>query len=365
MTKRTLGLWITMGLVVLAGGGLVARRKMQLRNLEAPGAEAQPVRTVRIQDGSVARGLETVALIQSDLAATVSAQASGTILEARVREGDRVQKGQLLALIDARTLEDASQTAQARAQAAQQDLAKQQAIFDRDKVLFDGGAVSKQALEISAAQLEAVRATQVAADRATQSARTTLGYTRVVAPFAGLVRSRMVEVGDLATPGKPLFAIQGQGPVNLLSKISQEDLLRLQVGGEALFSSGADTLQARITRIYPAMDASRLGSVETVLKESPFGLMPGATVHARYQASPVKGLVVPTGALLQGLSETLLIRVRAGKADPVAVTVLSRGEQQATITGPVAAGDEVVVALPSELMALTKGMPLHSVEGVQ
>jgi hypothetical protein len=175
----------------------------------------------------------------------------------------------------------------------------------------------------------------------------------------------MVEPGDLATPGKPLFAIQGHGPVKLLSKISQEDLQRLRIGGDAIFSNGQATLQAKITRIYPALDASRLGSVESLLRESPFGLMPGATVHARYQATPVKGLVVPTGALLQGLSETLLIRVREGKADPVPVTVLSRGEQQATITGPVAAGDAVVVALPSELMALTKGTALSPVEGVR
>jgi RND family efflux transporter MFP subunit len=364
MTKRTLGIWITAGVVVL-GGGLIVRRKLQLRHLEAPGMEAQAVRTARIQDGSVARGLETVALIQSDLAATLSAQVPGAVLEVRVREGDRIQKGQVLAVIDARTLEDGFQAAQARAQAARQDLAKQQAIFDRDKVLLEGGAISKQTFEMSAAQFEAVKASQVAAERAAQSAHTTLGYAHVTAPFAGLVRSRMVEPGDLATPGKPLFAIQGHGPVKLLSKISQEDLQRLRIGGDAIFSNGQATLQAKITRIYPALDASRLGSVESLLRESPFGLMPGATVHARYQATPVKGLVVPTGALLQGLSETLLIRVREGKADPVPVTVLSRGEQQATITGPVAAGDAVVVALPSELMALTKGTALSPVEGVR
>lgn len=364
MTKRTLGLWITAGVIVL-GGGLVARRKMQLRHLEAPAMEAQPVRTARIQDGAVARGLETVALIQSDLAATVSAQVPGAVLEVRVREGDRVQKGQVLVQIDARTLEDTVQAAQARAQAAHQDLAKQQAIFDRDKILLDGGAVSKQAFEISAAQLESVKANQVAAERAAQSARTTRGYASVVAPFAGLVRSRLVEPGDLAVPGKPLFAIQGQGSVKLLSKISQEDLLRLRVGGDAIFSNGSENIHARITRIFPAMDASRLGSVETALKESPFGLMPGATVHARYQASPAKGLVAPTAALLQGLSETLLIRVRDGKADPVVVTVLSRGEQQATLAGSILAGDEVVVALPSELMALTKGTALRPVAGVR
>jgi RND family efflux transporter MFP subunit len=361
MTKRTLALLLTAGCILL-GGGLIVRRKLQLRQLEVPGAQPQSVRTVRIQDGAVARGLETVALIQSDLTATLSAQVPGAILEVRVREGDQVQKGQVLARIDARTLEDGLQSAQARAQAATQDLAKQQAIFDRDKVLFEGGAVSKQALEVSAAQLEAVKAGRVASDRAAQSARTTLGYAQILAPFAGLIRTRMAEPGDLALPGKPLFTLQGSGPVRLLSKISQEDLLRLQVGGDATFSNGSASITTLITRIYPALDASRLGSVETVLPSSPFGLLPGATLHARYQAKASKGLVVPTGALLQGLSETLLIRVQGGLAEPVPVTVLIRGESQATIAGPVAAGDQVVLALPSELMALTKGTPLQLLE---
>lgn len=364
MTRRTFGFLIAAGVLVL-GGGLVLRRKMQLKHLEATGAIAQPVRTASIQDGSVASSLGTVALIQSDLAATVSAQVPGAVLEVRVREGDRVQKGQVLATLDARTLEDAFQAAQARDQAARQDLAKQQAIFERDKVLFEGGAIAKQAFEISGAQLEAVKAAQVASDRAAQSARTTLGYARVTAPFAGLVRSRLVEPGDLATPGKPLFAVQGSGQVKLLSKLSQEDLQRLKTGSSVVFSNGQESIQARITRVFPAMDASRLGTVETELKQPPFGLLPGATVHAQYQTSPAKGLVVPAGALLQGLSETLLIRMRNGQADPVPVTVLSRSERQATVSGSVTVGETVVVALPSELMALTKGTALQPVEGVR
>lgn len=364
MTRRTLGFLIAAGVLVL-GGGLVVRRKMQLRHLEAPGAIAQPVRTARIQDGSVARSLETVALIQSDLAATVSAQVPGAVLEVRVREGDRVQKGQVLAVLDARTLEDAFQVAQARGQAARQELAKQQAMFNRDKVLFDGGAIAQQAFDISASQLEAVKAAQVASDRAVQSARTTLGYARVTAPFAGIVRSRMVEPGDLATPGKPLFAIQGPGSVKVISKISQEDLQRLRAGSPVIFSNGQELLQARITRIFPAMDASRLGTVETELKQPPFGLLPGATVHAQYQANPAQGLVVPTGALLQGLTETLLVRVQNGQADPTPVMVLGRSGQQATVSGPIRAGETVVVALPSELMALTRGTALQPVGGVQ
>lgn len=364
MTRRALVFLIAVGTLAL-GGGLIARRKLQLRHLPAPGRAALPVRTARILDGSVAHGLDTVALIQSDHTATVCAQVPSAVLEVRVREGDRIRQGQVLATLDARTLEDALQAALARAQAARQDLAKQQAIFDRDKVLFGAGAVSKQAYEISEAQLEAARAAQVASERAAMSARTNRGYARVTAPFAGLVRARLVEPGDLATPGKPLLSIQGFGSVRLLSKVSQDDLQHLRTGGEVVFSNGQASVPARISRVYPAMDASRLGSVETDLQQTPFGLMPGATVHARYQATPARGLVVPAAALLQGLSETLVIRLRGGVADPVPVTVLGRSERVATVSGPVAAGEVVVVALPSELMALTKGTALDPVEGAQ
>ena len=364
MTKRTLISLLGLGLLLL-GGGLIARRKLQLRNLEAPAPRAIPVRTAKVVDGALAGSLETVALIQSDQSGTVGAQVAGSVLEVRVREGDAVTKGQVLALIDSRTLQDGVEAADARSRAAKEDLAKQEAIFRRDQALLQAGAIAQQAFDISRAQLEGVRAAATGAERATQSARTALGYARVIAPYGGIVRSRLVEPGDLAMPGKPLFALQVPGPVRLLSKLSQEDLGRVVVGGEATFSNGAEQLKGRITRIYPALDASRLGSVETAMNSAPFGLLPGATLHPRYHARPAQGLLVPSEALLQGLSETLVVRVKNGQADPVPVTVLSRGGAQASVAGPLRAGDEVIVALPSELMALTKGTPIQPAGGAR
>jgi hypothetical protein len=117
----------------------------------------------------------------------------------------------------------------------------------------------------------------------------------------------------------------------------------------------------RGTRVYPALDASRLGSVETVLPEPPFGLPPGAIVAATYDVTPVRGLVVPALALLEGLDETLVVRVKDGHAEPVPVAVAAHGSAEAVVTGPLAAGELVVVGLESELMALTAGTPLRAV----
>jgi RND family efflux transporter MFP subunit len=191
-----------------------------------------------------------------------------------------------------------------------------------------------------------------------QSAKTWRSYADVPAPYSGVVTARLVEPGDLAAPGKPLFTIQVPGAVKVISKLSQENLGRIAVGGEVTLSFTGRSLRAKTSRIHPSLDGSHLGTVETDLPEPPFGLKPGATVAARYAAEPASGLVVPADSLLQGLHETLVVRVREGKADPVPVTVVSQTGSAATVSGPIQPGDVVVRGLPSELMALTAGTPV-------
>jgi RND family efflux transporter MFP subunit len=357
MNKKTLAVLIPV-VVALAGAAVIVHKKRALAHLPPPPAPPLPVATATVRDGSVGSAVDTVALVTSETAATVSAQVSGALLEVRFREGDSVRKGDVMARIDPRVLEDALHAAQARLDAAKEDLAKQQAIHERDKVLYENEAISRQAFEVSTAQLAAVKAAAVSAEKALQSAQTWRSYADVPAPYSGVVTARLVEPGDLAAPGKPLFTIQVPGAVKVISKLSQETLGRLAVGGEVTLSFAGQSLRAKTSRIYPSLDGSHLGTVETDLPEPPFGLKPGATVAARYAAEPASGPVVPADSLLQGLHETLVIRVREGKADPVPVTVVSLTGSEATVSGPLQAGDVVVRGLPSELMALTAGTPV-------
>jgi hypothetical protein len=102
--------------------------------------------------------------------------------------------------------------------------------------------------------------------------------------------------------------------------------------------------------------------VETDLEVAPFGLPAGATVAVSYSAAPASGLVVPAAALLQGLKETLVIRVQNGVTEAVPVAVAGRSASEATVTGPLVPGQSVVVGLPSELMALASGTRVSAVE---
>jgi len=365
MTKRLVLVGFAVIVVVLLAL-VVVHKKRELASMPPPANPPVPVRTALVRDGLVSNSVVTVALIQSETAATVAAQASGAILEMRHREGDTVSKGELMALVDPRTLDDAVQAAQARLAAAEEEYGKQQAVFARDTALLEGGAISQQAFDISKAQLTAVEAARVAAERALQSAKVVRSYASVSAPYAGVVTARLAEPGDLAFPGKPLYTIQVPGPVKLLSKLAQDQLTRLRVGDEVRFDSGNATVLAKTSRIYPALDAAHLGSVETVLPRSPFDLPAGATVSARYAAAPAQGLVVPNDALLEGIAANVVVKVEDGAARPVPVTIVRRGDTGAVVTAQAAdlkAGDPVVVGLPSELMALTAGTPVVAQAG--
>jgi membrane fusion protein, multidrug efflux system len=344
--------------LVVAGGAVIVHKKRALARLAHPATPAVAVTTALVRNGSVVGTLNTVALIESETAATVSAQVAGAILEVRVHEGDAVRRGETMVRIDPRVLDDNVQAAQARLAAAREDLAKQQAIFDRDSVLFANLAIGRQAFDVSKAQLEAVRAAEVTAARALASAQTLLSYAAVAAPYAGVVTARLVEPGDLAVPGKPLIGLQVPGPVRLISKLSQEVLGSLKVGDAVTLTLGDQRVTVRTTRIYPALDAAHLGTVETVLLAAPFGLPPGATLAASYATTASRGLVVPTSALLQGLRQTVVIGIRKGRTVAVPVVVVSDNGTAATVRGALAAGDTVVTGLPSELMSLTSGTPI-------
>lgn len=359
MSKKIIAVIIII-VVVALGAAAIIHKKKEISSLTQPQSPSIAVLTATVRNGAVSDIIQTAALIQSETASTISAQVNGGLLEMRFHEGDRVNKGQVMARIDPRPLRDQVDAAEARLSAAKEAYTTQQAIYNRDKVLYNGQAISRQDLELSSAQLASAQASLTAAERTLATAKTYLSYADVPAPYSGTVTARLMEPGDLAAPGKPLYTLQAPGPVKLISKLSQDDLKRLTPGTEVTFRWGDKTMNTKIKRLYPALDASHLGSVETNLPKSPFDLPAGATLTAEYATAPVQGMVVPTTAFFQGLSATLVVRVSEGKADPVPVTVLRRGAQESVVSGNLKQGDIVVTGLPSELMALTAGTPLSA-----
>jgi RND family efflux transporter MFP subunit len=362
MNRKILG--IVLAIAVVAGGAFVLRHRRQtLARMAPPASVPVPVDVARVARGTVSESIDTLAVVESGQTATVAAQAAGALVEVRPREGDAVARGELVARIEAHVLDDALAAAEARFASARVELSTQEAATRRDQVLFDHEALSRQALEASQARLEGASSGRIAAERALATARVLRSYCDVRAPFAGVVTARLVEVGDLAAPGKPLFTLQKPGPVRVAAKLAQDALARLRLGDRALYSVGGRTLAATVTRLYPALDGAHLGTVESDLEAAPFGLPPGSTLAARFQPAGREGLLVPAAALLSGTDRTLVIRANGGVATPVQVTVLANDGERAVVAGPLAEGDFLAVGLPSELLALTAGTAIAPTSG--
>ncbi len=362
MSKRALVPAVLIVLLI-SGGFLIRQKKRSIAALPPPAPAAIPVRTARVTNGSVSRRISTVAVIHADSTATIAAQIGGSLLEVPLREGDRVRTGEVVARIDARPLSDSLDVARARVAAAHQALLTQQAIFARDQVLIDGGAIARQAFDLTVAQLESARAALVAAEKQEHTAGIQLSFATVTAPFSGTITGRLIEPGELAAPGRPIYELQRPGNVRVVSRLSQQALSQLEPGSRVTFSWEGRRVSARVSRIHPALDSSFLGVVESELGSAPFNLPNGATVHADYETPAQSGLVVPDGALLDGLKGSFVVRVIHGVANPIEVEVVTRGNSTASIRGALTAGDDVVVGLPSELMTLAKGTAVIASNG--
>lgn len=203
--------------------------------------------------------------------AVISAQVIGRVEEVRVREGDTVHTGQTLAVLDDATLRAATDQAQAAVKAAENQQAAAQTNADlaastlaRYQQLQAQKSVSPQELdevarraEGSRAQVDALRSAAVAAKAQESSARAMLAYTRVTAPFAGIVTARMADPGTLASPGVPLLQIDSAGPLQLQATVDESALSAIRKGMKINVSIDAAPSLApagTVAEIVPAAD---------------------------------------------------------------------------------------------------------------
>ena len=205
--------------------------------------------------------------------ATLSAQVIGRVLRVMVREGDTVGAGQTLIVLDDATLKSTAEQAEAAVKAAENQQAAAQINADlaastlaRYKQLQSQKSVSPQEMdevtrkaEAANAQVEALRA-QASAMKAQQAgSRAMLSYTRVAAPFAGVVTARMVDPGALASPGVPLLQIDSAGPLQMQTTIAESTLPFVRKGmkiGVSIDSTSAVDPAGVVSEIVPAADAS-------------------------------------------------------------------------------------------------------------
>ena len=225
----------------------------------------------------------------------------GRVVRVLVDAGAWVRGGQVLAIVD-RSVQ-AQQAAQLAAQvdAARANSALAQSNYERAVALQGRGFVSKAEIDSKKSTRDAAYA-QVRVAQATLAAtRAQIGQLNVLAPAAGLILSRNVEVGQIVSPGSgPLFRLAEGGQMEMRAQLSQQDLAFVHAGMAASVTPvGSQTsIAGSVWQVAPIIDPqSRLGEVRIAIPYSA-AIKPGGFAEARIGAGGTTAPLLPQSAVL-------------------------------------------------------------------
>lgn len=274
------------------------------------------VSVVSAQTTSVPDVVEAVGTIRAAETSQLAAQMMGNIVEIRVREGDHVKRGQVMAVIDDAQPRAALDHAVAADLAAQQEISASESEFTlaeatlkRYQTLYEKKSVSPQEFdEIKAryqaaqARREMARAGQAQAKAALQQARTAVGYAHIVAPFDGLVTEKKADLGTLSSPGMPIFTVEDLRHYRLETTVNETDLRYVRQGQQVSVSIdalGDRELKGKVLEIVPAADpASRSFLVRVKLPSDP-ALRSGLFGRAQFTRGERTALLIPRSAIVE------------------------------------------------------------------
>jgi len=345
-------------LVVLGLAAVRVKRSREKADARPLPAVAPAVEVAAVTQGVVSETRHFLGEVSGAEEALLSSRILAPVTRVAVREGDHVRRGQVLVSLEAGELDTAVRASSAGVSSAEAAFRTQRDASARDRILFEAKAVSQEGWDRSRANEAAAQSRLVAARETLDAAQRRMGYASIVAPFDGVVSRRDVDPGDLAAPGRTLLVVVRGSGVRVRVKLPAEMLGGVVTGQPIWLDASNSRVEGRITRVFPAMDASHLATVEADLAKAPPGLVAGATLGVDVQVASAEGLVVPSRALLEGEAGAFVFRVTDGRTHPISVRTASRSQDGVVVTGPLRVGDRVVLAQPARLMTLAEGTPV-------
>jgi len=309
LRRARVALLILLVLLALGAARIVVLRLANAQTLKDD-ATVHAVLHVRVATPQTAKAAQTLTLpgtLQGFVQSPISARASGYLKRWTHDIGSRVKKGELLAEIETPEIDQQlSQGIAARGQAAA-TLALARSSAARWEALRRKDVVSQQELDERRSAVAAATANLEAADANVQRLRQTEGFKRVVAPFAGVITRRNVDVGDLIDAGsggggRALFTLAQTDPLRVYVNVPQSYAQLIKAGQAAVVTQAelrGQRFEGKVARTAGAIDtATRQMQVEVNLPNADGTLLPGAYVQVELPLPASGTLTVPGNALI-------------------------------------------------------------------
>jgi len=289
-----------LALSLLAALALAACGREEARAPAAAPAPPQRGGAVELREVELTWSAEAV--LEAVRQSTVSAQIAGRIVELRFDVGDAVKKGEVIVRIDERAATQAVAASEAQVREAQAALANARAQYERAKQLVAQKFISPAGLDKAEADFKQAQARLTAMLAGAGQAATERGFATIVAPYGGVVLARHVELGEMATPGKPLMTGFDPSTLRAVANVPQAQVGAIQALGRARVEVPAigRWLEARNIVVMPAADPrTHTTRVRLELAEDVRGAYPGLFARAHFVTGKATRLLAPREAVLR------------------------------------------------------------------
>jgi membrane fusion protein, multidrug efflux system len=312
----------------------------------APAGPQKPmvVEVVTIEPTDVAREISVPGTIIPNETVQLYSEVSGRVEAIRFKEGQLVQKGAVLVLVDTDVLR-----AQKQQQVVEFELAKKDEA--RKKALLDGKGISLEEYEKSASALAAVKA-QI------DLTNVQISKAAIRAPFTGRIGLRHISEGAFITTSTLITTLVQENPIKVEFAVSERYAMAVKTGQTITFKpeNSRDSFAAQVYAYEPVIDeGTRMMTIRASLPNKG-KLIPGSFVAVNYDLGmEANAFMVPAESVIPVLKGQKVLVVRGGKVEEVPVQIGMRTPDKVQVIGNLQKGDQVLV---SGLLAVKPGMPV-------
>ena len=349
--------WLFGGAVLLLGGLLWLACHARAGTAELPPEITPSAAVVKVVREDLCRELTIPAEFRPYAEVALHAKVSGYVRQVNVDIGDRVKAGQVLATLEVPELQDELHNAEAAWQKAGADFTNANLIYTRLVAVNRShpNLVAQQDLDTAGANAQSAAAAIAAAQANVDKLHTLADYTKIVAPFDGVVTHRYADPGALIQAGTasdtqamPLVRVSDNYRLRLDFPVTVDYVKDIETGAAVAVrvdSLDGQTLAGRITRFARSVDDSTRTMITEIEVPNPdLKLVPGmyATVVLKVDQHS-HALAIPIQAVTSTKAPTVLVLNQDNQIEERAVKLGLQTADRYEVLSGLAEGDLVVV----------------------
>ena len=370
----------TRSLYVLAAAAAVA---FALAGCAPRSAPRITVKTAPARQDRIVRTVEFSGVLVPNRTVNVFSKIAGQATSVTTDVGGKVRAGQLLVQIDTKELNAQLAVAEASAsgvsdqagsvktslETARLNLEMAQRSYDRTKTLLDTKVVTQSQLDDAQTKLDLAKAAYDTASHQYQTVsgsglaqaqaqvnliRVQISNSTITSPIDGIVTNRNINPGEITSMNTPLFTVADLATLKLQGNVSQDDVVRLAVGGTVkvvVDALSTRTYPGRIEQVGPIAAATGQYFPVVVSLRNDGRLFAGMTAKASQEWTSGQGIVVPLSAVTDprdGAASVFIIS--DGRAHRRDVTLGPRNDTEVQVLSGLAAGEVVATSSVSSLL---------------